>query len=233
MKSIGILLLGFLFAALMCTPANAHSISTNDWQTVSTQTGNSATIDPTDIAPGASGFPSLSGVNDLSFSPGVSLDSYVVGVMLSEPSEVIETIGPIEYAWGGDANSSIPEAQILFLQGISSSTFTLDFYYDSTKYPNDSGAAHVASLTVNDTTYTTKIDPSLLPDTANSLTFLDGVLSQVDGVAVAQSDFGSSWSVTTANGSGAMSAPELDPASMGGGLTLLAGLIAILRGRRR
>jgi hypothetical protein len=92
-----------------------------------------------------------------------------------------------------------------------------------------------ATFTVNHATYTAQ-DPCKSGDVAFDFLnggFHDATVGGLLGTNSAQSVLPNGWSCVGAGCPGAVSAPEIDPASAASAMTLLFGVIAVLRARRR
>jgi hypothetical protein len=207
-----------------CGTAGAHTLIVDEWpypsSNIGSGTGNSVTLGST-LLDGST----LAGVTTLSFAPGVTTMSYQTDYGVLGGGQEAN-----EYVWGDSAGggvdaSSVPVPppntgeQIVIEPGTyTGGTFTnssgtttganaFEIYFDYAA----ACSTCTATLDVNGTMY-----QATNPSATGVLTFSDGIL------------VGSA----TAAGFAPVTAPEIDPASAMGGLTLLAGALAVLRGRR-
>lgn len=138
--------------------------------------------------------------------------------------------GPLEqvmtYTMG--ANASVSQA----------GDIEVEFNYNTFFNPTLATTAATASFTMGGVTYASS--GTLLPTTTDN-DFLFSSTGALKGEIVTDSSGNASlvagvpvgWIIKSGGGGGTISAPEIDPASAVAGVTLLAGLLAVLRGGRR
>jgi hypothetical protein len=193
--------------------AQSRSLSSMDWEgpsngTSSSGTGTSVTLDalksPILLGDGTS----LSGI-DLSFAPGTSATSYSI-LTNDNPSS------GVAYLWGGFNSNGNQKGDAVVLLN-SGSTLTVDFDYSKNK------GCSAASITVDSVMYSA-VDPCRLSNAETQLVF-----NTSTGKLQNSSSYlnGGGWTEKSV-----ASAPEIDPTSAIGGLTLLIGALAVLRGGR-
>jgi hypothetical protein len=114
----------------------------------------------------------------------------------------------------------------------------VEFNYNTGVDPSLATTAGTASFTMGGVTYTSS--GGLLPtSTDNDFLFtstgalIGEIQTATNGSAVLVSGVPQGWTIKTSGGGGTMTAPEIDPASSFAGITLLAGLLAVMRGGRR
>jgi hypothetical protein len=114
----------------------------------------------------------------------------------------------------------------------------VEFNYNTFFNPTLATTAGTASFTMGGVTYTST--GTFLPtSTDNDFLFsstggLKGELvTNTSGVASLTAGVPQGWAIKSSGGGGTVSAPEIDPASAVAGITLLAGLLAVLRSGRR
>lgn len=215
---------GIIAATLACSAANARGILIDNW--TPTPAGNftdstSATVDFTNAALFGG---TLAGISALSFSPGTLTPGFTIATIESNQ---------IEYAFGGSVG--MPSEQVIIVPiGASAGSvpsFDLSFGYDFdggvTGTPSG-GTGETASLSINGVTYTAN-NPANLSET-------NGVFHIVGGAIENMSAILTGWTSSAAGGGGGggtVSAPEIDPASAGSALTLLAGGLIVLASSTR
>jgi hypothetical protein len=137
--------------------------------------------------------------------------------------------GPLEQVmqWTMDNNASISQA----------GDVEVEFNYNTAFNPELATTAGTASFTMGGVTYTST--SGVLPtDTDNDFLFsstgmLKGeIVTDTSGTASLKAGVPDGWTIKSGGG-GTVSAPEIDPASAVAGLTLLAGVLAMLRSGRR
>jgi hypothetical protein len=212
-----VLLLTTFAAAALCGNANARNIIADGWEPTSTAgTGTSVTVDPSNLASGAS----LTGINSMSISVGDEVNNYLVSTLFLGGMHEVQYgffagPPPVQPNPGDDA----PE-QVIIETTTTGPTSSFDVILEDAAQ-GTFGAAHSfgvnipESVTINGITYTAN-DPFDLTETTSDLKFQNGMLVSLP----------SGWT------SSAVSAPEIDPSSAGSGLTLLIGGIAVLIGAR-
>jgi len=114
----------------------------------------------------------------------------------------------------------------------------VEFNYNTFFDPTLATTAGTASFTLGGVTYMSK--GTLLPTTTdndflfNSAGVLIGeIVTASNGTASVVAGVPEGWTIKSSGGGGTVTAPEIDPASSIAGMTLLAGLLAVSRGRRR
>jgi hypothetical protein len=137
--------------------------------------------------------------------------------------------GPLEQVmtWTMANNGSVTQA----------GDIEVEFNYNTFFSPALTTTAGTASFTMGGVTYTST--GGLLPTTTdNDFLFsstgaLKGELvTDTTGTASLQAGVPVGWIIKSGGGGGTVAAPEIDPASAVAGVTLLAGLLAMLRERR-
>jgi hypothetical protein len=219
----------FFCAALgltFCMTAAARSISYDDWTANGgTFSGSSATLDPSVLPYGQ--LPSQ--VTSLIFNPGASASQYRIITDANLPPADFPFLAKGDaYVWNATDSQGEPNDQEFVLSLTSATSFSLTFNDDAFSCKGDA-----AAFTLNGTTYRSgspcsagmplgTTDPSCPKCTGyNTSAFTFEVKNgavQLDGAVP------KGWSV--------VSAPEIDVHSAASGLTLLAGFIAIVLGRR-
>jgi hypothetical protein len=113
----------------------------------------------------------------------------------------------------------------------------VEFNYNALGVPSLATTAGTASFTVGGVTYTST--GTLLPtSTDNDFLFsstgalIGEIVTATNGSASVVAGVPQGWSIKSGGG-GTISAPEIDPRSWFAGVTLLAGLLAVMSGRRR
>jgi hypothetical protein len=215
-----VLLLTTFAAAALCSNANARNIIADGWQPTSTAgTGTSVTVDPSNLASGAS----LTGINSMSISVGDEVNNYLVSrVVLGDMHEVQYGFfaGPPPFATDPNTPGDEAPEQVIIETTTTGPTSSFDVILEDAAQGTE-GIAHnfgvniPERVTINGITYTAN-DPFDLTVTTSDLKFQNGMLVSLP----------SGWT------SSAVSAPEIDPSSAGSGLTLLIGGIAVLMGAR-
>jgi hypothetical protein len=114
----------------------------------------------------------------------------------------------------------------------------VEFNYNTAAVPTLAATAGTASFTIGGVTYAST--GSLLPtSTDNDFLFsstgalIGEIVTATNGTASVVSGVPQGWTIKTSGGGGTMMAPEIDPASSFAAVTLLAGLLAVVRGGRR
>jgi hypothetical protein len=222
MKSVKIILPAIVAATSLIGTARAtHSLSgmgwTSDGTTVPGPLVNAVSTTNEALPDGSV----LAGISSLSFNAGLSATS--VSVSTANPPPFA---GNDKYDWY--SNSETAEVVLTGLgsenaQGAFSS-FEVQFNYSDTF-----ASPSTASLTVNNVTFTAQNAAGQNDPNSGTFVFVNGVFKAAsDGVT---SDI-NGW---TESGGGPAAAPEMDPASLASGLTLLAGCLAVLRagGKRK
>jgi hypothetical protein len=229
MNSTKILCAGAL-VSFMGGVAHARGIQVDGWQTVSSGSGLTATVDNNPPLG-----PTLAGIQSLSFSSGTSLPGFSVSTFTEGGPEFYA----IRYQWdaaGGGLEQVVlnnteafnPTTNTFDPTGQFSVSFGYSFGTDDLGNPNGSSTAgnlpEVATLSVNGVTYTTNVAPNSLNSVGPSELHDDSIFNFLNGVLTNGADVARGWSSTGT----VMSAPEIDPSSVGSALTLLIGGLAVL-----
>jgi hypothetical protein len=224
MNSTKILCAGAL-VSFIAGAAHARGIQVDGWQSVSSGSGLTATVD-NDPPLG----PTLAGIQSLSFSSGTSMPGYSVSTFTEGGPEFYA----IRYEWAA-AGGGVEQVVINNTEANNSGTFVptgqfsvaFGYSFGTDDLGNANGSAtagnlpEVATLNVNGVTYTTKVAPNSLNATGG-LDNDDSIFKFSNGVLTNSADIATGWS------SNAASAPEIDPSSAGSALTLLIGSLAVL-----
>jgi hypothetical protein len=112
------------------------------------------------------------------------------------------------------------------------------FNYNTAAVPALATTLGTASFTFGGVTYAssgtllpTSTDNDFLFSSAGAL--IGEIVTATNGTASVIAGVPQGWTIKTGGGGGTMSAPEIDPASSFAAVTLLAGLLAVMRGGRR
>jgi hypothetical protein len=218
----------FAFALGLSMTAGARSIQYDSWTPEGTFSGTSAVLAPSTLTYGA--LPSA--VTSLVLDPAVTSSKYDVYANVN----FVNTFKGDMYVWTATDANGFPDDQQFELKLTSSSTFELDFNDDAL-----SCGGQTASFTLNGLIYRSsspctagmQVPAVGLPQPPASCRLCAGYNSSdfrfdvTNRQVELQSALPAGWSVSPA------SAPELDSSSLGGGLTLLAGCLAVTVARSR
>jgi hypothetical protein len=227
MNSTKILCAGAL-ASLIGGVSHARGIQVDGWQSVSSGSGLTATVDNSPPLG-----PTLAGIQSLSFSTGTSLPGFSVSTFTEGGPENFA----IRYQWAA-VGGGVEQVVLNNTEAFNSTTnafdptgqFSLSFGYSfgTDALGNDNGSAtagnlpEVATLSVNGVTFTTKVAPNSLNSIGPLELNDDSIFKFSNGVLTNAADIARGWSSAT------MSAPEINPSSAGSALTLLIGCLAVL-----
>jgi hypothetical protein len=195
--------------------------------------------------------PGLVTPNTATLVGGSTIDTDQVQLGITSATQYVYYSSPIPSA--GDCpgneftlNPNGPLEQVLTYTMASNGSVTqagdveVEFNYNTFVVPALATTAGTASFTMGGVTYMSS--GTLLPtSTDNDFLFsssgaLKGeIVTATNGTASVVAGLPQGWTIkSSSGGGGTVAAPEIDPASAVAGLTLLAGLIAVLRsGRRR
>jgi hypothetical protein len=218
-------------AAMLSTTAFARSIQydSGQWDSSATFPGSisNGTADlnvdgiTLQLSPGdASSLGSAMGVNDSG-----TITSYWSGV-----SGISSTVA-YEFNWGSNPTSTTGtgiQDQIIVYQFANDLPLEVDFNYAGTSCPSTVATLSIVQDTAGNLTST---NPCSNTDATANVVRLSISLNSAGGVGgLGENSFGN-W--TTPSSGTPVSAPELDPSSAAGGLTMVLGSLAVIAGRRR
>jgi hypothetical protein len=220
-------------ADLPCPYGGAGAPNANAWSPISA----TSPYNPGLVTPNAAAL--VSGSNISQDQVQLSIVSAVQYVYYSNPIPAVGNCsgdpftvnpnGPLEQVmtWTMANNASISQA----------GDVEVEFNYNTFFNPALATTAGTASFTMGGVTYTST--GAVLP-TSTDNDFLFSSSGALKGEIVTDSSGNASlvagvpqgWTIKSSSGGGTVTAPEIDPASAVAGFTLLAGLLAMLRGRR-
>jgi hypothetical protein len=220
-------------ADLPCPYGGAGAPNANAWSPISA----TSPYNPGLVTPNAAAL--VSGSNISQDQVQLSIVSAVQYVYYSNPIPpagdcsgnpfTVNPNGPLEQVmtWTMANNASISQA----------GDVEVEFNYNTFFNPTLTSTLGNASFTMGGVTYMST--GTVLPTTTDN-DFLFSSTGALKGEIVTDSSGNASlvagvpqgWAIKSSSGGGTVTAPEIDPASAVAGFTLLAGLLAMLRGRR-